>query len=214
MKLLLLLGLVPAVLNAFDARVFDNPRPWRLVSRQDGLTLEARPVAGSHFYEYRVSTSSDLPVSSLCHHVFEWGTGEKGVTEATTRALLERLPGERVVYDQIERPLVSKRDYAITVRRAVDANGTCRIRFWSSNELAPPKLPGWVRIDQLFGSWTFEARSNGATSVVYTLFADPGGAVPPPLVHPSHRQSALDSVRRALEATRVAVQAQAQRLPR
>jgi hypothetical protein len=177
---------------------FDSSTPWEPVSTENGLTLERRPVAGSSSFEFRATIQTALSPAVLCDAVFEWGTRGKDVAGLKQRQELSATADERVVYDQFERPVVSNRDYAMTVRRSRESPQRCRIRFWASNEKAPKRLEGWVRLDKLWGSWTF-SESTGTTTLVYTLFVDPSGSVPAFLANGAQREATVTSVRQALE---------------
>lgn len=177
---------------------FDSVVPWEKVSLDDGLQLEKRAVAISSSPEYRITTRTTLSVPTLCEKVFEWGTRGTDVPGLIARKEISSAPDERVVYDQFNAPIVSNRDYAITVKRALGADGVCRIRYWATNEKAPRKLDGWVRMDKLWGSWTFTPR-DGHTELVYTQFSDPGGSVPAAFANGSQRDRALQSVKIAIE---------------
>jgi hypothetical protein len=177
--------------------------PWEVVGTEGGVRLESRPVATSGCLEFRVTTTTPLSVETLCTAIFEWGSKGTDYPDLKHRTLLADGTDERVSYDQIEQPIVSNRDYAMTVRRVREGD-QCRIRFRATNEKAPPRPEGWVRIEKLWGSWTFTP-TDGGTELVYTLFADPAGSIPAVLVRGSQREAALNSVRLGLEKARAAV---------
>lgn len=177
---------------------FDSTVPWEAVSEEDGLRLERRPVASSASYEYRITARTAVTVDRLCDAVFEWGTRGTDVPGLKARKEVSAAVDERVVYDQFDAPVVSNRDYAMTVKRTRGADGSCRIRYWASNDKAPKKLDGWVRLEKLYGSWTLTPRE-GQTELVYTQFSDPGGSLPVVLTHGTQRDRALQSVRLAIE---------------
>lgn len=176
---------------------FDSKVAWDPVSDEGGLKLERRTVAGSSSYEYRVTTRTAVPVATLCETTFEWGTRGTDVPGLAQRKELASAPDERVVYDQFQQTLVSNRDYAITVKRWRDPDGVCRIRWWATNAKAPKLLDGWVRIEKLWGGWTFTTRE-GQTLLVYTQFSDPGGSIPAAFANGSQRDAAVHAVRAAL----------------
>ena len=198
--------LLVLMLTQVSPQVFDNPAAWNDEKARDGIALQSRPIADSSVYEYKASVDVDLPVSALCDQVFAWGSGDKDI-DARSRKVLRDGKDERVVYDQIEAPMVNNRDYAMTIHRYADLEGgVCRIRFWASNELAPARQDGWVRMDKVWGSWTFTPQSNGKTRLVYTLFADPGGSVPAVFIHGAHKDSVFASVKKALAKTKAGMQ--------
>jgi hypothetical protein len=187
---------------AWDNAVFTNPGAWKGLEK-GAVTVEGREISPGPYSEYRVTTETTQSLESLCVAVFEWGTHGKDNPGTKVSTLLKDGEDERVVYNQIEQPVVSNRDYAMTVmrrREAVDGGdpGVCRIRFVATNELAPAKPDGIVRMDRMWGSWTFERLESGKTRVTYTLFADPAGSIPPFLVHGAQRSAAKDSVAQGL----------------
>jgi hypothetical protein len=191
------LALLLAVL-AQPAGAFDESAPFAVVDERDGLTLSARRLEGSKFSEYRVTTEVAYGVSALCEHLYEWGTKGKDHPGVKLHQVLEDGADRRVVYQQLEQPVVANRDYAMTVVRERLPSGECRVRFWASNEVAPAKPDGWVRMERLWGGWRFEPLGEGRARLTYTLFSDPGGSVPAFLVHGPQRKATLASVRDAL----------------
>jgi hypothetical protein len=176
---------------------FDSEVAWENVSTDEGLQLEKRSVAMSSSPEYRITAHSPVSVEKLCDLVFEWGTRGTDVPGLKARKELSSAADERVVYDQFNAPVVSNRDYVVTVRRSRGADGVCRVRYWATNEKAPKLLDGWVRIDKLWGGWTFIPRE-GHTEIVYTQFSDPGGSVPTIFANGNQRARAVQTVRQAM----------------
>jgi hypothetical protein len=104
--------------------------------------------------------------------------------------------------------VVSNRDYVLRLHKQRTAEG-CQVRFFTTELLAPPLPDGFVRMTQLWGSWSFTPTANGKTKVVHTLFADPAGSVPAVFVHGSHRSSILQSVRGGLAKGKLTAAARA-----
>ncbi len=167
----------------------------------DGVTLDTRPVPGSAFFEYRAQTDSDLKVETLCHEIYEWASISTDHDNITARKVLEDHGDMRVVYDQLSPPLVAQRDFAFTVRRARKGASSCRIDLMVTNDKAPPLPQGFVRIEKLSSSWLFERTENG-THVTYTLFSDPGGSMPPALVHNAQRDATVKTLQLGLQHAR------------
>ena len=186
------------LLTLAQASGFDSKIPWEPVSTEDGLKLEQRAVEATGAREFRVTVATKVTVEALCATVFEWGTRGKDVPGLKLRKEISSVPDERVVYDQFESAVVSNRDYAITVRRTRGPDGVCRIRYWATNDKAPPVLDGTVRIVRLWGSWTFTP-VEGQTQLVYTQFSDPAGSIPAFLANGAQRDVAVLTVKNALE---------------
>ena len=175
---------------------------WKEVSRRDGYTVERRDPGDSKFYEYRVTTETDVSVRALCDGVFEWGSVSKDHEQLKDRRLIEDHGDVRVTYDVIATPSpVATRDLTFTIKRDLKADGSCRVDFFASPEKAPPLPAGWVRCSKLKGAWVFVPRE-GNTHVTYTLHNDPGGNLPPHLVHGPQRDAALMTVKKGIRLSR------------
>jgi hypothetical protein len=175
-----------------------SPDAWKVMSQQDGVTLESRPVKDSDYLEYRATADTDVAVEPLCDKIYEWGSLSKDHDNIKSRKVLEDNGDTRVVYDQLEPPMVSHRDFAFTLHKTPGGPQRCAIDFFISNDKAPPLPPGWVRMQKLKGSWRFERTAKG-THVVYTNFSDPGGSLPSIFVHGSQRDSAVETIKKGIK---------------
>ncbi len=191
-------ALLLVVLTQFPMDVFEAGGAFKEMSRGDYGVLSKRDVKGSPYPEHRIVVSTDSTVETLCDAVFAMGTS--GETPGLALHKTVRDEGDvRVVYEQLAIPVVSNRDYAMTVARWPKLEGgKCRIRFRATNADAPKLPEGFVRMDKLWGEWLFEPGEEGKTKLTYTMFSDPSGAVPPFLVQGSLVKAVKDSVLQAL----------------
>jgi hypothetical protein len=195
-------ALVLLLAAQFASDVFDNADQFTKLEDRDGITVSRRAVKTSDYWEYRAEVSTPHPVPALCEAIFDWGTRHPDGAMITLNKVLDDQEDVRVVYNQVSAPVVARRDYAMTVVRERLADGSCRIRFRATNEAAPPRPDGFVRMNKMWGEWRLEATGPGASKITYTLFSDPAGSVPAFLVHGSQRQATRDGVVRALEKTK------------
>jgi hypothetical protein len=186
--------MMTVVLCAVPDSVFENGSKWQAEEVDGVLTVESRPVVGTAFSEFRVSTVTDLPASLLCDSVFERATKGERASSITLRKLVRDGTDERVVYAQVEAPMISRRDYAMTMRRQRLTGGSCQVRFKTTNEQAPALPPDFVRMENLWGSWLFEPLTDGKTRITHVLFADPGGSVPPFMARGGQKSSTKENV--------------------
>jgi hypothetical protein len=183
--------------------------PWLLaadpgftrVDEVDGIVVETRPVAGSKFAELRLTTTTSQTVDALCNAAFANARDTTDDPEVKLRQVLEEKPDERVTYDQVAAPMVSDRDYAVRGQRTHLPGGACQIVFEAANDRAPPLKPGWVRIEQLRGSWRFDPE-DGRTRITYTIYTDPGGSLPAFVIEGSRRRAAVRKVKALLAKVR------------
>ncbi len=187
-------ALLLVVLAQFPTDVFENQGAFEALEDRDGVKVSRREVKGSAYWENRVESATTFAVADLCEGIYEWGTRANDGPGIVLNKLLTDGEDLRVVYNQISKPVVANRDYVLTIIREHRDDGSCRIRFRTTNELAPPKPAGFVRMDKLWGEWILEPVAAGGSKVTYTLFSDPAGSVPAFLVHGAAR----DSTREAL----------------
>ncbi len=184
------------VLSQFPMDVFENSVEFKEFDHGAYGVISKREVKGSPYPEHRVVTTTDVPVPVLCDAVYEMGTS--GETDGLALHKMMRDDGDvRVVYEQLAIPVVSNRDYAMTVARKQEGE-KCRIRFRATNDAAPELPKGYVRMDKLWGEWFFEPIEGGKTRLTYTMFSDPAGSVPPFLVQGSLLKAVKDSVNKAI----------------
>lgn len=177
--------------------------PWKAVDSRGAFTLFSRGAGDHGFQEYKVEVETDLPVATLCEAVFEWGSKATDYPGVTSRQLLKDGPDERITHDTLKMPVVSDRDYVMKIVRSRGADGSCHLSYFATDELAPKKADGVVRIEALRGAWHFEPKGE-KTRLTYTLFAEPGGAIPAFLVGGAQQQNAYQGVTMALQRARAA----------
>jgi hypothetical protein len=193
----LLLGLCLPTLALAEA-----PK-WRDSGETDGVKMELRAVDGSGFEEIRLTTTSPEPLSRLCEVIFGKGAAAKGEGNFKKREVLRETETERWTYEQIALPVVSDRDYVIHVKIEVPAEaGRCEIAFQTEDDPSRPQAPGHVRIAAVRGHWTLTPTDSGQVKIVYEVFSDPGGAVPPFLAVGSQRSAAVDFLKTILKRAR------------
>lgn len=199
-------ALVLLLVAQFPLDVFEVATPFEQLESRDGVTVSQREVKGSPFKEYRVELTAPYPPELLCAAIFEWGTHEGDGPGVVLHKVLQDGDDVRVVYQQVSQPVVARRDFALTVKREHLPEGKCRIRFRTTNDAAPPRPDGFVRIERVWGQWLAEPAAAGGSKLTHTLFSDPAGSVPPFLVHGSLRSSARDSALVAVQKTRLLAQ--------
>lgn len=166
------------------------------VADDDGVLVESRPVDGSAWLEYRVTTTTTGDVEALCARAFGTGAMDPEEPHLISRIVLLERKDERVTWDQIAPPMVSRRDYVVRRTRTHGPAGECRVEFHSDPSLAPPPKEGWVRIEVLHGAFVFTPLPGGKVRVVHTVHMEPGGLIAPFVAEPQRRQMAVAWVRR------------------
>jgi hypothetical protein len=193
--ILLLVALLGLDLAQFTDRADAG---WAAYTTKGGVTLERRKVPGSKFYEHRAVL--DLPVD-VDHAATEIWSALRGsdMENLKHRTIIKDTPDELVIYDQISTPVVSDRDYTITVRRIYDATRRrTQFRCETRNDLGPPPAPGYVRIPYLSAGWQVEPDGKGGTRLSHFAYSEPGGLIAAFVVRgPQADRSLADTIRMA-----------------
>jgi hypothetical protein len=168
-----------------------EPSAWTVVDQVDGITISSRDVPGERVVELKAQTTSKHSVNALCAAVFGTSKLDKDEPDVTSRKVISETATERLAYETSSAPVVSDRDYVVRTTKEPFGDKGCRVRFAVDNSRAPPVPPGFVRIERLHGSWTFEPMPDGSTQTTYLQLADPGGSIPVVLVEGPRRKSAV-----------------------
>ncbi len=161
---------------------------------RDGIAIASRPVPGSGFLEFRFTLEAAGDVESMCSAAFGSGKIEPGEPHVNLRQVLSESLDTRTTYEQIAPPLISPRDFVLSLTRSHPASGGCRVDFVTVDEV--PQRPGLVRLKRLAGSFTFQALEGGRVRLVHRIHMDPGGALAPFVVEPSRQKLGAEWVRR------------------
>lgn len=179
---LLCLGAMPVlagepVLVQFTEAADGADAGWRPHSTQDGITVERREVPGSRYYEHRAVVQ--IPVSPEAAAQDVWSALRRSDMETLKhREILFEGPDELLLYDQISTPIVSDRDYVITVKRIHDAaRRRWQFRCATVSGIGPPPAPGYVRIPIIRAGWVVEPGDRGGTKLTYYAYSEPGGMI-------------------------------------
>jgi hypothetical protein len=159
----------------------------------DGVTVSARAVPGSDYRELRFVALARGTLESLCQRAY----GDKDRTPAepylVSREVMSEAPDERVTYERIAPPLVSRRDYVLRRWRQRSSPGSCRVDFVSVD--GAPEREGWVRLKRLAGSFLLEQQPDGRVRIEHRIHMDPGGLLTPILVEPTRQELGLNFMR-------------------
>jgi len=148
---------------------------WKEHQTKHGIVLERRKT-GTGFYEHR--SIIDLPVDPVAAGESVWMSMREGDMDSLKHCeILRSDPDQLLIYDQIKTPLVSDRDYTITVTRTHDAAARrTTIKAETHNELGPPPVRGLVRIPIIRAGWMVEPGPKGAR-IHYYAYSEPGGLI-------------------------------------
>lgn len=176
--------------------------PWQRYKERHGVTIERRPVKGSHYFEYRAAVSAQLPPEAIIDHLFSHVTdGNAAILKK--RQVLKQSATEIVCYDQIRTKVVSDRDYTILIRKLSDPNQhRYQLTFETANHLGPPADPHYVRIPAIRGAWIAESDDKGGSRLIYQSYSEPGGSIPAFLIHGAQIDQFVSDLERVVDRLR------------
>jgi hypothetical protein len=177
---------------AGSAAADDGP-PWHEDGLTDGVQVEHRGVAGSHFDELRLSLTTTVDVGAVCDAVYPktYPTGLE--RHFKKRVLIRETETDRWTYEQISVPVLSDRDYVVHTKLEIPGStGRCAVSFASADDPAYPQAAGFVRIPVIRGRWDIFPVGDGKVSVQYRIFSEPGGGVPAFLSRGGQKSTAVD----------------------
>lgn len=178
---------------ACSPAVAAQPSPWRTLSNEDGIHLEARRVAGERFDELRVSAS--LKVSPDAVADFLLGKYLDARNKNIRRRFIQRGP-EVVVWADVLSTPVADRCYSMRFERQDLADGAVRVKF-ASLDAADAKPPTDCIALRSRGEWLMTPTAAG-TRLVYASLTDIGGNTPAFVVKGTLSSAAVSSVRKVV----------------
>jgi hypothetical protein len=170
---------------------------WATWGTRDGVTLERRKPDGSRFYEHRAWVDVAIDPARAADEI--WAAVRGGDMESLKRReVLSQSADEVLIYDQIRTPIVSDRDYTVTVRRRRDG---ARVIFEceTANERGPALQAGLVRVPVVHAGWVVEPDGHGGTRLGYFAFSEPGGSVPAWMVRSAQAERSMADVVRMVK---------------
>lgn len=189
--------LVVTLLVAVQLGDVDASEGWKSYETRDGVTLERRKPDGSRFYEHRAWVDVKIDPARAADEIWA-ALGGGDMDSLKRRELLSETADEMLIYDQIKTPIVSDRDYTITVRRR-RAGARVSFECETANERGPAPQAGLVRIPLIRAGWIVEADGRGGTRLGYFAYSEPGGSVPAWMVRGAQADRSMADVVRMVK---------------
>ena len=169
---------------------------WSETGKQGNLTLYEKERSGTSVKEVRAVGTFDSPpwmVRNVLDDVEQYAQVMPYVIQSK---IIAHDPAKHTItaYAQINPPVVSNRDYTITVHDeskpgSGGGEATYVSRWEEANEKGPAEKKGFVRVKNNEGSWLLEPIDGGAhTRATYTLYTDGGGGIPAFLLNTLNRR--------------------------
>src|ERR1700730_1278268 len=179
--ILLLLVAVPAFCLASGAAPFSTSDGWTLSSESSGITLYSRARPGSSLKEFKAVGEIDASAHAV-HNVIDDVEAYPSFMPFTAECrLIKREADSIIIYQRLSPKICRDRDYTLRIREtsSVGPNGVVYLNRWElANEFGPTEKKGVVRVKLCEGGWLLEPEDPTKTRATYTVYTDPGGAIP------------------------------------
>ena len=156
---------------------------WTEAGKSEHCTVYNRDKPGSDIREVMAVGYFDAPLEKV-HAVIDDNANYKEFMAYTKESNVLRVEGtDKFVYERINAPFVSERDYSIKITHPAVASGVKHVFTLAPTE-GPKPIDGVVRVSVLEGSWHLEPVDGGKrTKGTYYVYTSPGGSVPTFLVN-------------------------------
>ena len=153
---------------------------WRLELNNDdlGIHIYSRPVKGSDVREFRGVTELNASMSELVTLLRQPQRAVEWLDQVQTVDIVESQGSyQHLLYVVNSMPWpVKSRDMYLHTYISQFSTGTVIIDMMGAPDYAEP-VAEHIRMTSLYGSWRFTPEGDGVISVVYQIFADPGGSL-------------------------------------
>lgn len=158
------------------------PAGWEEIARSGGVVVYGKARPGSSIRELRAVGTIDAPNWVIKNVIDDGEHYADFMPNVLESKVLSRDPAHHtsVAYAKLSAPLISPRDYVLSIHDESHAGGeggavVYRSR-WEPSDKGPAEKAGVVRIKINEGSWTLEPIANGQkTRATYQLYTDGGG---------------------------------------
>jgi hypothetical protein len=169
-------------------------QPWRTVSDDDGIRLEARRHPGERFDELRVTTLLKASPKTIADYLLGKYLDEKN--KNISRSFIQRGPDIALWSDVLSTSVTSDRCYSMRFERQVLTNAEIRVKFASLDYAGKKSKPDCIALRSR-GEWSMTATAAG-TRLTYVSLTDIGGKAPAFLANRSLSSAAVSSVRKVV----------------
>lgn len=171
-----------------------QPSPWRTLSNENGIHLEARRIAGERFDELRVATLVKVSPDAVADYLLGKYLDTKN--KNIRRSFIERGPELAVWSDVLSTSMAADRCYSMRFERQALAGGAIRVKFASLDAAGARPKSDCIALRSR-GEWLMTPTAEG-TRLVYASLTDIGGNTPAFVVKGSLSSAAVSSVRKVV----------------
>ena len=170
-----------------DGATLSADTGWQLVNEKEGVTLYSRARVGTGIREFKGSGLISAPPGIVEKVLQDVGSYPSFMPYIIEVRVLSQIGNGSVVYQRLDVPFVSNRDYTVRVEHGTTSGPggmmIYRDTWQTANDEGPPERHGAVRVKVNEGSWLLEPSGPDTTQATYQIYTDSGGAIPAFLVN-------------------------------
>lgn len=170
---LVIIGLMPSPI----VHAAPSGKPWLVSYNQDAVTLYKREHQ-SGLIEIRVHADVTTTFSAFLRLFEDTNNVPNWLHNVNqTKVLAQLSPNENVVYTTFAAPWPAKNRDMVTYSRYYQTGKRFVLEISDASDYLAPQ-PDYIRIDKVRSRWELTKLEDNQVFVVYTAFADVGGALP------------------------------------
>lgn len=176
-----------------DAKPPETDAPWTVVHEVEGITVSQRVSQNPALKEYKAVGILDIPASVLSGVLKDRAKYTEFFPYLIEARRFEK-DGKHYSYERIDAPAVSVRDYTVEQVDEDLEDGGFRISFHEQNDVGPPPVDGYVRVQVVRGMWEILSKGDGKSQVTYHVYTDPGGSIPNFIINMANKKGVSRAV--------------------
>lgn len=165
--------------GAMLALAMAQAEEWRLAKEEAGIQVFLRRIPGSGYQAYRGVVTLKTDMARLLALQRDVAGSCAWIHACREQKLLGHEGEQYWIYTRFDTPWpVAPRDSVLRVTTRHGADGSVTRILHGIAGYLPPQ-PGYVRVSKVEGRWTLTPKAGGEVEVVYQVYIEPGGSVPP-----------------------------------
>jgi len=162
-----------------------EPGAWQLMKTSDAIKAYSRSVPGSNILDLKAITVIDARMENFGQVCRDLAAYPQWMYRCKDAKVIRRFDENNLIaHITLGFPMIEDRDLVVRADTQVDlgkARGIVKLSL--VRDAGVPVPQGVVRMPEFSGVYQFEYLSREKTGVVYSYYADPGGAIPAFLVN-------------------------------
>ncbi|MBE3668445.1 hypothetical protein BOO24_02515 [Vibrio navarrensis] len=165
-------------------------RGWTFDSADNGITIHFREQSDG-LVEVKAQMFTPTTYGGFLRLLQNTAKVPEWVDNVSDSVVVKQIsPSENIVYTQFSAPWPAKdRDMLTYSKFRIDAEGF-RLEISDAPQAILPPQADYIRITSVHAVWRLKKLTDGHTHIEYTVFADPGGALPNWLINKLAKESA------------------------